>query len=54
MRKFNYGLSKKLLFFGQGGIVLTQPLRINSRKIFRVKLFLKKAAKRGDDTGRKI
>lgn len=54
IRKLNYSLGNKLLFFGQGGVILTQPLRVNSRKIFRIKLFLKKAAKRGDDTGRKI
>ena len=45
---------KKTLNFGQVGLVLLRPLRLNSRKIFRIKLFLKKASKRSDKTRRKV
>jgi large subunit ribosomal protein L16 len=34
--------------------LLAQPLRLNSRKIFRLKLFLKRAARRSDKTRRKV
>lgn len=64
-RKFKYKLlqkSRKLpinqkptkLNFGQIGLALKQPLRLNSKKIFRVKLFLKKSAKRSDKTRRRV
>ena len=46
--------NKKLLNFGQIGLVLKKPIRLNSKKIFRIKLFLKKAAKRSDKTRRKV
>ena len=64
-RKFKYKNRQKLrrikfrscspsLLYGQVGLILVQPLRLNSRKIFRIKLFLKKAARRGDQTQRKV
>ncbi len=36
------------------GLQLLQPLRLNNKHIFRIKLFLKKAARRSDKTSRKI
>lgn len=65
-RKFKYKLRQKkrrlnvnyrlktLLAFGHIGLVLTQPLLINSKKMFRLKIFLKRAARRGDKTLRKV
>lgn len=54
-RRLNYNvrLTRKLIF-GDAGLVLTKPLIINSKKMFRLKLFLKKAARRSDKTGRKV
>ena len=54
IRKLNKTRLRHSLTYGQGGLVLTQPLRVNSKKLFRIKLFLKKAARRTDDTRRKI
>ena len=48
----NVGLGK--LRFGSIGVQLTSQLRLNSRKIFRIKLFLKKSVKRSEDTRRKV
>tara|TARA_B100000787_G_C16104879_1_gene255326 strand:- start:270 stop:758 length:489 start_codon:yes stop_codon:yes gene_type:complete len=42
------------LAFGQFGLILTKPLLINSKKMFRLKLFLKKSARRADKTSRKV
>ena len=65
-RKFKYKSKHKLrridfsvrpsskLRFGQSGLVLTRPLLINSKKMFRLKLFLKKSARRTDKTSRKV
>lgn len=64
-RKFKYKTRHKIrrfkkiqlrftLNYGQGGLLLTQPLRVNSKKLFRLKLFLKKASRRSDDTRRKV
>lgn len=65
-RKFKYKLRQKKrrlnvnarlktpLVFGHIGLFLTQPLLINSKKMFRIKIFLKRAARRGDKTLRKI
>ena len=53
-RALNYNFrSKHQLSFGQVGLTLTKPLRINSKKMFRLGLFLKKSARRGDKTLRK-
>lgn len=40
------------LVFGQFGLILLRPLRLNSKKIFKFKIFLKKAVKKGDKTKR--
>ena len=54
-RRINFKVKlKRSLFFGQVGLVLTKPLFINSKKMFRLKLFLKKAARRTDKTARKV
>ena len=64
-RKFKYKLRQKVrsmpifsrklkLNFGQAGLVLLKPLRFNSKHIFRLKLFIKKAARRSDNTKRKV
>jgi large subunit ribosomal protein L16 len=54
-RRLNYKVRPYAsLFFGQVGLVLTRPLSINSKKMFRLKLFLKKAARRVDKTSRKV
>lgn len=45
---------KKKLNFGQAGLMLKQPLRLNSKRLFRIKLFLKKAAKRSENTRRRV
>ena len=63
-RKFTYkslhkkrkivSFKKSHLSYGQYGLRILQPLWVNSKQIFRYKLFLKKAAKRADKTSRKI
>lgn len=65
-RKFKYKSRQKLrrvdrtfrlkreLKFGQACLLLTRPLLINSKKMFRLKLFLKKAARKTDKTQRKV
>ena len=64
-RKFKYKHRQKIralardcsfsnLNYWQIGLVLLQPLRLNSRKIFRLRLFLKKSARRSDQTRRKV
>lgn len=45
---------KTSLIFGQVGLLLTQPLRLNSKQMFRYKLFLKKSSKRTDKTLRRF
>lgn len=54
LRRILFSTNSSKLVYGQVGLVLLQPLRLNSRKIFRLKLFLKKAARRGDQTQRKV
>ena len=46
--------SKKKLNFGQAALVLTQPFSLNSKRLFRIKLFLKKAARRSENTRRRV
>lgn len=54
-RKLNYKTRNyKFLFFGQAGLLLTKPLLINSKRMFRLKLFLKKAARKTDKTLRRV
>ena len=50
----NINVKTGKLRFGSTGIQLTSQLRLNSRKIFRIKLFLKKSIKRSEDTRRKV
>ena len=40
------------LSYGTAGVVLMRPLRISAKKIFRLKLFLKKSARKSDITRR--
>ena len=55
-RRINYRFKTQPqnLRFGQLGLILTKPLFINSKKMFRLKLFLKKSARRTDKTSRKV
>lgn len=54
-RRLNYRTRiYKYLLFGHAGLILTQPLRINSKKMFRLKLFLKKSARKTDITLRRV
>ena len=41
------------LVYGHIGLKLLQPLRLNSKQIFRYKIFLKKAVRKADKTSRK-
>lgn len=41
------------LHYGQYAVQILKPLRLNSKQIFRYKLFLKKAVRKVDKTGRK-
>ena len=52
-RRFKKALNSAL-HYGQQGLQILQPLRLNSRHIFRYKIFLKKAARKSDKTRRKI
>lgn len=49
-RRFFRFANKAGLKFGHVGLQLRQPLRLNSKQMFRYKLFLKKASKRSDKT----
>ena len=42
------------LSFGSSGLLLLQPIKLNSRQLFRYKLFLKRAYKRSDRTLRYV
>lgn len=54
-RRINNKLkTKHKVLFGQVGLKLCQPLRLNSKNIFRLKLFLNKSARRGEETRRKV
>lgn len=62
-RKFNYkNIFKRRsvrkqktakLRYGQYAVQILKPLRLNSKQIFRYKLFLKKAVRKVDKTGRR-
>ena len=52
-RRFRSALSTHLQY-GQYGLRILQPLRLNNRHIFRYKIFLKKAARKSDKTRRKV
>lgn len=61
-RKFKYKSRQKLrratqpaipkLSYGNVALILLRPLRLSAKKIFRIKLFLKKSARRSDITHR--
>jgi large subunit ribosomal protein L16 len=63
-RKFTYknrhknrsiiNFRKSTLSYGHFGLRILQPLWVNSKQVFRYKLFIKKAAKRADKTSRKV
>lgn len=42
------------LLYGQVGLKILQPLRISSKLLFRVKILLKKGARRSDKTRRQV
>ena len=50
---FKQSLNNKLVYANYG-LKLLQPLRLNNKHIFRLKLFLKKASRRSDKTARFI
>lgn len=52
-RRFKRAASSRL-HYGQSGLRILQPLRLNSRHIFRYKIFLKKAARKADKTRRRV
>jgi ribosomal protein L16/L10AE len=41
------------LVYGHFGLKLLQPLRLNSKQVFRYKIFLKKAVRKSDKTCRR-
>lgn len=63
-RKFKYKTRQKSrsvamagearLAYGDSGVRLLQPLRLTGRRIFRLKIFLKKAARKPDITKRRV
>ena len=53
-RKNNFLPRKGSLLYGQTGLMILQPLRLQNKQIFRFKLVLKKSARRSDKTGRKL
>ena len=42
------------LCFGHSGLVITKPFFINSKKMFRLKIFLKKSSRKTDKTSRRV
>ena len=44
----------KGLCFGHAGLIITKSLFINSKKMFRLKIFLKKSARKTDKTSRRV
>lgn len=42
------------LNYGQVGLLISQPVLLSSRHIFRIKIFLNRSAKRSEDTRRKV
>ena len=49
LRKFQF-FKKSKLSFGNSGLYLIQSLRLNSKQIFRYKLFIKKSVRKVDKT----
>lgn len=52
-RKNTFIPRKGSLVYGQAGLMLLQPLRLQSKQIFRFKLVLKKSTRRADKTSRR-
>lgn len=50
-RSFNFFTSKNLVY-GDFGLKITKPLRLNSRQIFKFTIFLKKSVKKSSTTKR--
>ena len=42
------------LLYGQQGLQLLQPMNISGKNLFRIKIFIKKVARRTDKTSRKV
>ena len=42
------------LLYGQQGLQLLQPMNISGKNLFRIKIFIKKGARRTDKTSRKV
>jgi len=42
------------LLFGQFGLQILQPMNISGKNLFRIKIFIKKGARRTDKTSRKV
>ena len=42
------------LLFGQTGLQLLQPMNISGKHLFRIKIFIKKGARRTDKTSRRV
>lgn len=45
---------KNLLNFGSAGLLILRPIQLTANQLFRFKLFLKRASKKSDRTGRFI
>ena len=52
-RKNTFIPHKGSLIYGQAGLILLQPLRLQGKQIFRFKLVLKKSARKSDKTNRR-
>lgn len=55
-RTLRFSKSKRgnRLTYGSSGLLLLQPLRLNNKQIFRLKLLVKKGSKKSDITKRKV
>jgi large subunit ribosomal protein L16 len=42
------------LLYGQQGLQILQPMNISGKNLFRIKLYIKKGARRADKTSRKV
>jgi large subunit ribosomal protein L16 len=53
-RRSLINFKKTTLSYGNFGLRILQPLWVNSKQVFRYKLFIKKSARRADKTSRKV
>jgi large subunit ribosomal protein L16 len=53
-RRSIINFKKTTLSYGNFGLRILQPLWVNSKQVFRYKLFIKKSARRADKTSRKV